>query len=170
MTIVSEISNRGTKQVREDLLFCASAARKDASKIGWIPHAAYTKAALRNNLILLTTNGDRVGYALYGVNTFTAELKLFQVWVRQDARLIVNGRLLVAKAEEVARRARAWRLRCWVAEDLAANLFWHAIGFKKKTWRDGPAKSSKRKQILWVRAVTFPGALPLNGPNEQPIH
>jgi len=154
MTIAEDVANRAPNLQTQDLRFAASAAREDADKIGWLVHSVYDTALLRNRLIVVVTNGDRVGFALWGHNPSTAELKLYQVWVRQDARLIINGRLLVAQANKHARELRATKLRCWVAEDLAANLFWKAIGFKKKAWRYGPARLSKRKHNLWVKQVS----------------
>lgn len=147
----------------EDLRFAGTASKHDADKVGWMPLGAYREATAQRRLVICTNNGDRVGFTLWQYKA--GELKLYQVWVRADARLIVHGRSLVSHVEAIAATHGCYRLRAWVAEDLAANLFWAAIGFQNISWRWSPRKTSKRKHLLWIRSIV-PG-LPVTTPHAQ---
>jgi GNAT superfamily N-acetyltransferase len=154
---------------RELLLLADKAIDVDGHCIGFLPHGAYHDATAHNRLFSLFRNDDRVGFVLWSRNQIR-ECRILQIWVRSDARLIEHGRALVEHLEEAhARRMHLWQLRAWVAEDLAANVFWPQIGFTKRGWRWGPAKRARRHN-LWTRNVTlddFPtrAGLALRSPN-----
>lgn len=150
MTVrVDNLHELPPRDLLDALTFCASACRIDADKIGWMPHQGYRDGWLQRRLIRVTNNDDQVGFALWALAR--GELKIFQCWVRPDARMILHGRALIDHLDEIAQRRGAYRLRCWVAEDLAANLFWRAIGFSAKTWRWSPRSTSRRRHLLWTR-------------------
>ena len=139
-------------QLRELLLLADKAIRADGDAIGFLPFGAYEEAASTNRMFSLFRNNDRVGFILWGRNQLR-ECRILQIWVRSDARLIEHGRALVQHLENAhARRLQLWQLRAWVAEDLAANVFWPQIGFACNSWRWGPAKNGRRHN-LWRRAV-----------------
>lgn len=133
------------------LAFCGAAARIDPDKIGWLPHQAYREAFLQQRLVIVENNDDKVGFALW--QSSRGQIKLYQVWVRPDARLILHGKALVHHVERLAIEHSAYRLRAWVAQDLAANTFWRSIGFDNISWRYSTRKHSDRKHLLWVRRV-----------------
>lgn len=135
----------------EALLICGHAVRADGDSIGWLPWQAYTMRHERRELIVAHRNGDLVGFVLMST-VIQGELRCLQVWVRRDARLLIHGRALVTRLEQLGIERGAHVLRCWVAEDLAANFFWTAIGFKKKCWRWGSGRS-QRKQFLYTRPI-----------------
>lgn len=151
MITTHNVHDVASNDVVADLLFCGTAARLDADKVGWLPHQAYREAFLSQRLVIVENNNDRVGFALWQLSR--GQLKLYQVWVRQDARLILHGRALVDHVERFAIELGAYRLRAWVAEDLAANTFWKAIGFEHISWRYSPRKHSSRRHLLWVRTT-----------------
>ena len=134
----------------------------DGNAIGFLPWGAYEDASRNNRLYSLFRNGDRVGFVLWSANQ-QREIRILQIWVRKDARLIEHGRALVEHLHNThARRLHAWQLRAWVAEDLAANLFWPQIGFSRVGWRWGPARRSRRHN-LWLRPITFQTTTPRGG-------
>jgi len=135
------------------LRFCYSACRIDGECIGWLPAAAYDEAHLAGRLLALWNNDDLVGFLLWSCDGY--ELRILQIWIRRDARLLLHGRALIEGAEETARAEGAVRLRLWCAIDLAANLFWRALGFRYKCWRWGRAKKSRR-HALWTRPLMPP--------------
>lgn len=138
--------------IADSLAFAGSASRFDADKVGWMPTQAYSEATQQKRLVICTNNSDKVGFVLWQISR--GEMKIYQIWVRSDARLIEHGLALVSHVESIASTRGAYRMRAWVAEDLAANLFWAAMGFRKISWRWSPRKSSKRKHLLWVQPVT----------------
>ena len=138
---------------RELILLADFATHTDGHCIGWLPRQAWHNACDSGRMYSLFRNDDRVGWVMWSRNQ-QRELRILQIWVRSDARLIEHGKALVTHLEEAhARRLHAWQLRAWVADDLAANLFWPQIGFVYKGWRYGPAKHA-RKHRLWTKAMS----------------
>ena len=137
---------------RSALAFCYSASKVDANAIGWLPKQAYDNRHDRGELLTLFNNDDLVGFILMSRPSPYGELRCLQIWVRRDARMMIHGRALTDRLEEIAAERHCWLLRLWCAEDLAANLFWEALGFQKRGWRWGPAKTPRRHN-LWTRRV-----------------
>lgn len=133
--------------------FAGSACRIDGDKIGFLPWVVYDEAAPQARLIVASVNNDRVGFLLWS-RTPRRELRINQIWLRADARLLTYGRAMLDFLDaHVVPHAQVWRLRCWVAQDLAANLFWQAMGFQRITWRHSPAAHKKRPHWLYARAT-----------------
>lgn len=139
------------QRLKQALLFCGSASKLEASKVGWIPFAAYQGAHDQGRILICFNNDDIVGFCLWQQRF--DEVKIYQIWVRQDARLILHGRALCTElaTRTIARRGRLIRL--WCAQDLAANIFWHSLGFENRGWRWGPKRTSKRRHNLWVKST-----------------
>jgi GNAT superfamily N-acetyltransferase len=141
---------------KEFLLFAASACRIDGDCLGWLPLAAYQMRHDRGEILAVYNNEDLVGYLLWAQAGNI--VKIYHTWVRKDARIIMHGKALAGQLEETAITLGCDRLELWCAVDLAANLFWEAIGFSKIAWRWGRAKKSRR-HYLWRRQtadiVTF---------------
>lgn len=140
-----------SKKRRELLAFCYSACRIDGQCLGWLPRAAYDEAHQQGRICAVWNNDDLVGFALW--STDNGELRCLQIWVRPDARLLLHGAALIAFLDEAAAHRGCYRLRLWCAVDLAANVFWRALGFIYRGWRWGRAKNS-RQHALWTRNVT----------------
>lgn len=109
----------------------------------------------QGKIVVLHNNDDLVGFAMFSPNLLYAEMRILQIWIRDDARLILHGRALI---DDIS--ARSWpqgirTLRLWCATDLAANLFWKALGFRYRGWRFGSG-GSKRRHVLWMRRVNPP--------------
>jgi GNAT superfamily N-acetyltransferase len=131
-------------------LLWGHATQRDAHSIGWLPWAAFDDAATKGRIITLHNNDDLVGFVVWSRNALR-EIRCVQVWVRADARLILHGRALISELEQIAREQGCWLIRLWCGEDLAANMFWQAIGFTKQNWRRG--RTDHRRHLLWVREV-----------------
>ena len=125
------------------------AVATDTHAIGWLPTAAFDIRAERGDLSAVYRNGDLVGWAMHSPSRSRGVMKLYQIWVRPDARILEHGRALVAEIQAIARSLRCFMIEAWVAEDLPANMFWNAIGFSRKSWRWGRGEK-KRKHNLWV--------------------
>lgn len=144
----------GPNALANALRFARAGSGTDADKVGWIPLAALRQGVVERRLHICYNNDDHVGYCFWQQRY--DELKIYQIWVRQDARMILHGRALVDALEAEPRQRAARLVRLWCAEDLAANVFWEAIGFTKKGWRHSPHRTATRRHLLWVRPVTLP--------------
>lgn len=130
------------------------ACKSDGHCIGWLPFAAYDDACESGRVLTLQRNDEQVGFALWSVSR-ELELRILQIWVRPDARMIENGRALVEAMIETAVARRCWRLRLWCAEDLAANIFWELLGFQRLVWRHGRTHGGRR-HWLWAQEINKP--------------
>jgi GNAT superfamily N-acetyltransferase len=139
------------------ILFCTTAWKADkptgAHAIGFLPTAAYTNRDAWGELLVLYNNDDLVAFCMMSKVSAYQELRCLQIWVRPDARMILHGRALIEKLNEIANDRGAKVLRLWCAEDLAANLFWKQLGFRYRGWRWGAHKKARR-HALWCRRVT----------------
>jgi GNAT superfamily N-acetyltransferase len=140
----------------ELLAFAIGSTRIDGHCIGWLPAAAYVGAHNQGRMVACYNNDDLVGYILWGANN--GIIRCFIVWVRRDARLLLHGRALVDAIKQEGARRGCCRVELWCAVDLAANLFWQALGFTQVCWRWGRAKRGRR-HWLWRLPIT---------PHDQP--
>lgn len=135
------------------LSFMFSEALKGRHELGFLPKSGVEHAAELGRVGIVTVNDDLVGFAVFGGGGSYA--KIYQTWVREDARLLLNGRCLV---DGVA----AWAWTCfypgislWCAEDLAAMSFWQSLGFQKRDQRPG-GRWSKRTHRRFVLPISRP--------------
>lgn len=153
----SALTEREKKELRTIWLH---ATATDTHAIGWLPVAAFETRAENDEVISVYNNGDCVGWTMGSVSKRRGVYKLYQIWVRPDARILEHGRALVAELEEAAGRRNCYQIEAWVAEDLPANLFWSAIGFTRSVWRWGRGPRP-RKHFLWtIRTAIVCDALP----------
>lgn len=121
----------------------------DTNAIGWLPTAAFDTRAADGDLTVIHRNGDLVGWAMHCRSRSRGVMKLYQIWVRPDARVLEHGRALIAQIKATCTTVHCWCIEAWVAEDLPANFFWEAIGFTKTNWRWGKGEK-KRRHIKWL--------------------
>lgn len=134
------------KEQTELLAFASSSFRKDGNCIGWLTTAAIVGAHEQHRIVACYNNADLVGYIIWGESR--GIIRCFVVWVRNDARLIIHGRSLVDWITKEGARRGSVRVELWCAVDLAANMFWAALGFERVCWRWGRGKRSRR-HWLW---------------------
>lgn len=120
------------------------ATDQDSHAIGWLPLGAFDTRSENDEVLSCHRNDDLVGWAMAAVSRSRAVLKLYQIWVRPDARILEHGRALVDRLRERARTDRCFIVEAWVAEDLPANIFWAAIGFQRNNWRWGKGLNTRR--------------------------
>lgn len=140
------------ERLRQTMSFIYSASRLDGNMIGWMPYQAYDTRHAQGRLIALWNNNDLVGFLMWSPNQL-GEIRILQIWVRADARMILHGRALVNWLDHEAQKTGHQVIRLWCAVDLAANLFWPAVGFRYRCWRWGTGKKSRR-HALWWRTIT----------------
>lgn len=145
-SLYSTLTNRQKTELRKIWLH---ATATDSNAIGWLPTRAFDIRAERDHVVTVFRNGDNVGWAMAAPSVSRGVLKLYQIWVRPDARILEHGRSLVAELRGQARKAHCYQIEAWVAEDLPANIFWAAIGFTRCNWRWGKGEDP-RKHWRWV--------------------
>lgn len=137
------------KQAKELRKLWIKGVADDTHAVGFLPTSAFDTRANADDVISVYRNEDLVGWTLIAKSKSRAVMKLYQIWVRPDARIVEHGRALV---DAVATRAIALRchvIEAWVAEDLPACFFWLAIGFTTSNWKWGRGKNP-RKIFRWT--------------------
>ena len=151
---VQTISQASPGEKHTIALLWNHATRIDAHAIGWLPTAAYEARVASDDIITISRNNEHVGLVMVGKSVSRAVMKLYQIWVRHDARILEHGRALVDEVRKKARQTHCYTIEAWVAEDLPANLFWTAIGFKRHNWRWG--RGNKGRKIYRWTIPTIP--------------
>jgi GNAT superfamily N-acetyltransferase len=141
----------------------------DAHAIGWLPIAAFETRTALDDVIAIHRNNDLVGWVLIGKSRHRAVMKLYQVWVRSDARILEHGTALVAAVRNRAEKERCFLIEAWVAEDLPANLFWHALGFNRGNWRWGRGEKPRKLYRWTIHTHPLLGELHVNN-NDRSTH
>lgn len=131
--------------------FIITEARKGTDSIGFIPYEGLVRRVQEGNVLVLDNNSDHVGFAVVGGKG--SSLRVFQIWVRQDARLLLHGRALVDALDTKAARAGKVRLSLWCLESLPSVFFWSALGFTQTGTRQRSTRH-QLQQLRFVRAVT----------------
>lgn len=138
---VLDLAEKEIDELRKLWLY---AVQTDSNAIGWLPSSVFTCRKNSNEITTVWRDGEMVGWCLRGVSAHRATLKIYQIWIRPDARVLEHGRALISQLEEICGRRRLSQIEAWVAEDLEANYFWWAVGFTRGVWRFGRGKSSRR--------------------------
>jgi len=121
----------------------------DTHAVGWLPVSAFETRAANDDVLAVERNNELVGWTMVAKSNHRGVMKLYQIWVRPDARVIENGRALVDAIRKKALAQHCFLIEAWVGEDLPANLFWSAIGFTRKNWRWGRGEKP-RKLFRWT--------------------
>ena len=151
---VSVTSSLGDAEAASFLKFAYSACRIDGNALGWLPKLAYDQRHQEGRIHAVYNNADLVGFCLW--YNEGSELRIYQTWVRPDARQILHGRALLEAVESEGRSRDASRITLWCATDLAANVFWRALQFERGSWRFSKGRSSRR-HWFWSKKIATIG-------------
>lgn len=117
----------------DDLSFITGLMRENSGALGFIPSTTVETQYLAKGRYVIQRDqrGRKTGYVLHGAPTPGGLLTIAQAVIEYDFRESGHGRAAVEEviARAVATNCRAIKLRC--AEDLEANHFWAAMGFKR---------------------------------------
>lgn len=111
-----------------DIAFTIGEMHKAKAELGFIPNDGVRRAYEEGKLLICENNGDRVGYTIFTAQHSRDIIKIQQLYVRDDARLLHHGRCLI---EAVASRFPTSALQAKVRDDLPANIFWEALDFSR---------------------------------------
>lgn len=143
-----------------DLRYVDALQRKFSNQVGWLPRAALEWLIERGQITVALENGEPAGYvagrALYKTRP---ELRpVTQTAVQYDAQRLSHGRQLIQHLAETARAAGQIGLQACCREDLEANKFFIAAGFKPITILTPP---NRRRQNVIVWRLPLTNRLPL---------
>lgn len=144
--------DRVPESIREgQLRWIMHEAKRGTHTIGFVPEAGLRRAAMLGRVGTMLRNNDLVAFAVWGGRGNS--LRVYQLWVRADARLFENGRYFTDELARVAERSGKYRLRCWCLAGIEASLFWPRCGFELRGSRVRSVRRS-RTQHLWVKELT----------------
>ena len=151
-----------------DLLAVESLRRADGKDLGFVPKAKYEHIVNRDSdrgrirhlyewLLVRTDEGDVNGFCLAGFHRMGCKIE--QICVRADARRMERALSLADAVETEAKRRNSGRIRCRVAYDIEANLFWRAAGYVPTatvvgTWLNLRESKSRRPLIVYDKPLS----------------
>ena len=124
-------------------------------QLGFLPRIAIAEYADRRQILPAVQNDELAAYALFydgrnghrpRRNPFT--LHVHQICTQYDARRLYHATALINRLIDRANINNFREITAWVANDIPANDFWEAIGFKHVATRLGGAKRN-RVHNLW---------------------
>ena len=133
-----------------DLRYVEHLARSNYEAIGFIPRPRLEQYAARGQVLMAQENNEDAGFLVFGNGRLA--LRIYQACIQYDARRHELGLLLVARLVKEAQRRGAHLISLWCADDLPANNFWRAAGFRCLATRAG-GKARGRIHNEWVLAV-----------------
>ena len=113
-----------------DLEFVQQLMRANSDSLGFIPISSVNRAYGDGRLLIHAVNNERVGYLLFGPIRKEKDVTIWQLCTTQKERGKGVGRNLLNRLQEIASKAGAKGIRLRCAEDLPANHFWEATGFR----------------------------------------
>lgn len=148
--------------VSEVMRFVKSAMKGAREELGFMPWGAVVEKASRSQLAVAKCNGELVGFVLH--SDAPPIVKVWQIWLRSDARRILYGTALVNHVAKRARENQALTIRAKCAFDLEAVSFWSMIGFDVSAIVHGGDKRN-REIVVFDRttsAINLPGGAGLH--------
>ena len=106
-----------------------SIADTNRSALGFLPHSAYSEAAMKECLWIAVHQKTQqlLGYLFFGGRY--PHLKVFQVYVAPTYRSVGLARRLIDELREHGEKSNYLTITARVAAELKANRFWKNIGF-----------------------------------------
>ena len=130
--------------------------KTNSNSLGFIPRTRLEQYAEEGRILLCEENNDPCGFLIYGSNW--PLLNIYQACIDYDVRRKHHGEDLVNRIEDYAKQKHSGvYLRC--REELEANRFWEALGYKINQVVDGGKR--EKKINIWVKEFQSPKQLSL---------
>lgn len=143
---------------RTDLTYIVDLANRHRHELGFLPRAAFTEYVDRHRALLALENQCPAGYVLwrppnpYRPPADPPTTRIIHACIQFDARRHQLATDIIAHIERQTPSASPGYITCWCAEDLDANAFWSAIGFRLIGQRERRiAGRTTRRHNLWIR-------------------
>jgi len=139
------------------LRWILSEAKRGTKSIGFVPAEGLERASAAGLVLIDIENDDPVGFLVYGRSRSRLVTRIYQCWVRNDARRMLRATAIVDHLAQISARERAVELTCWCAADLDSTAFWEALGFH---WIGSRLGGGKRVHWRYSRIIRTGGHLP----------
>ena len=149
----------------EVVRYVCDLAKKNSEALSFIPTPRLEEYERRGQILVARENDDLCGFVVHGAGW--PVLRVYQACIQYDARRRDHGFGLVERLRQKATDRALDNIELWCADDLDANSFWEAAGFRKIAQRRGGARRG-RMHNLWVMEITPLPLLAListNGPD-----
>lgn len=133
-----------------DVRYVEHLMRSNYDAVGFIPRPRLEQYAARGQVLMEHENDAPAGFLVFGAGWPT--LRIYQACIQYDARRIEHGTRLVERVMTEAARRGCHIVSLWCADDLPANAFWEAVGFRCIGTRPG-GSARGRLHRHWVRSV-----------------
>ena len=130
----------------DDEKWIQSMMSKEKTELGFLASQSIKDYTAAGRCVIADGMGERHGYAMYSVTPDRSNVKIQQVFVKDDSRMQLIGEAIINYIEATHPRAA---LTCHVRHDLPAVAFWTAIGFEQLRRKEH--KSSKQTLIQYHR-------------------
>ena len=142
--------------------FVVALSKRHYEEIGFLPKPRLEQYRDSGQLWMQDENGEPCGFLVWG-NGWPV-LRVYQVCIQYDAQRREHGMALVGRLIRKAETEGYERISAWVADDIPANDFWFAMGFRIYGQRAG-GKSRGRQHNAWVYWCADPRQMVLMGSN-----
>lgn len=132
-----------------ELCFIRDLQRRFSSQLGFLPTAALEQYLAWGQVLVSRENGDAAGAIVFrpGLRCQPTTASIVQAAVCMDAQRRQHGLdLLSATLSRLPTTTEV--VQCWCAEELEANEFWLAAGFRRVAVRT-PGNTRRRRLLLW---------------------
>lgn len=137
----------------DDLSYVIALSKKHYEEIGFLPAPRLEAYRQSGQLWMAHENDELCGFMVWGRGW--PILRVYQVCIQYDAQRREHGialvRRLIAKADQEGYEA----ISCYVADDIDANSFWRAAGFRLVGQRDN-GNVRGRLHNHWVMTMPKP--------------
>jgi hypothetical protein len=140
-----------------DLSYVLGLSRKEFEAIGFIPKPRLEQYERDGNLWIQRENGEPCGFLVWGMGQ--PIMKVYQVCIQYDARRQKNALDLIAKLTETAKARNCEGISLWCAEELEANAFWKACGFRWVMDKQGGKRRGRKLNLWFLPLQTAQGLL-----------
>lgn len=115
--------------VKSDTDYVVNLLKKNYTGLGFIPQPRIEEYVKNNQVFFEYEGGLKSGYCIVGSGKGKT-LKIYQHCIEAELRRLKHGKELFKKIEHEARKRGYEHIHLRVRENLEANKFWKAIGFK----------------------------------------
>lgn len=121
--------------------YVVALSRRHFDEIGFLPESVLRDYFTRGHLLHAEENGEPCGFIVWGDGW--PVLRVFQVCIQYDAQRRLHGARLVGQLIAKAEADGYESISCWVADDIPANDFWEAMGFRRLASRPGGRRRAR---------------------------
>jgi len=129
--------------------------KKNTDALGFIPYPTVEKFILNDQICMTNEGGLNASFCLFGSGKGSS-LKIYQHCVEQDLRMLDHGKRLFNLVTDKAREKGYDNIQLRCRENLEANKFWKALGFKNFYFEKKITKRTNKGINHWCFKIKSP--------------